>query len=120
MSGERYDLEDRTLVFAKGIIDLCRKLPNNTINFKLIDQIIRSSASVGANYREANDYLGKKDFLYRLRISRKEAKETQFWLDLILHGNSRFKKEVMVLQGECLQLRKIISSIINKFGKKLN
>ncbi len=120
MNDKKYDLEERTLTFAKQTIDLCKKLPNNTINFKLIDQIIRSSASVGANYREANDYLGKKDFLYRLRICRKEAKETQFWLDLILHSNPEFEKDIIILKEECLQLRKIVSSIINKFKTKLN
>jgi len=57
-----FNLEERTLNFAKRIIRMCKVLPSNTVNFKLIDQIIRSAGSVGANYREANDALGKKDF----------------------------------------------------------
>lgn len=57
-----FNLEERTLNFAKRIIRMCKALPSNTVNFKLIDQIIRSAGSVGANYREANDALGKKDF----------------------------------------------------------
>ena len=73
-----YDLEERTLTFAKRVINFCKSLPNNTVNFKLVDQLIRSAGSIGANYREVNESLGEKDFLMRLRISRKEAKETSF------------------------------------------
>ena len=83
MSSKIYDLEERTTDFAKRIIRLCKKLPKNTINNPLINQIIRLSGSIGANYREANDSLGKKDFLHKLKISRKEAKETKHWLELI-------------------------------------
>lgn len=109
-----YNLEDRTLQFAKEIIHLCKQLQNNTINFKLIDQIVRSAASIGANYREANDALGKKDFVNRLRISRKEAKETSFWLELILDSNPEFSNKIQLLSKECLELRNILSSIISK------
>src|SRR3990172_12908384 len=84
----QFDLENRTLEFAKKVIDLVKKLPRNIANLELSRQIIRSGGSVGANYREANDSLGKKDFIMRLRISRKEAKETYYWLQLIEHSNS--------------------------------
>jgi len=72
---KKFDLEDRTLEFAKRVVRMCKELPTNTVNNKLIDQLIRSAGSVGANYREANDALGTKDFLMRLKISRKEAKD---------------------------------------------
>ncbi len=113
-----FDLEDRTLTFAKEIIFLCQDLPNNTVNFKLIDQIIRSAGSVGANYREANDALGKKDFLMRMRISRKEAKETEFWLQLIITANPSYEKKVVALLNEVIELKKIFSAIIIKSEKK--
>ncbi len=73
---KEFDLEKRTTEFAKDVIRLCKILPKNIINNRLVDQIIRSAGSIGANYREANDALGNKDFLHRLKISRKEAKET--------------------------------------------
>ena len=111
---KKYDLEERTLEFAKRVIRLCRKLPEGTVNFKLVDQIIRSAGSVGANYREANDALGKKDFIHRLRIARKEAKETVFWLKLILEANKDKEQEVENLVGECTEIRNILSAIINK------
>ncbi len=90
-------------------------MPKNTINFKLIDQLIRSAGSIGANYREANDALGKKDFLHRLRITRKEAKETVFWLELIKESNNSIDIDELI--DECVQLRSIFSSIINKLHK---
>jgi len=113
---KKFDLEDRTLEFAKQLIRFCKKLPKDTVNFKLVDQVIRSAGSIGANYREANDSLGKQDFLYRLRIARKEAKETTFWLELIKEANPLLK-EVEGLIDECNQLRNILSAIITKSTK---
>lgn len=84
------ELENRTTEFAKRIVRLCKELPKDRINNRLVDQIIRSAGSVGANYREANEALGKKDFLFRLKISRKEAKETHHWLELIKEANPEF------------------------------
>jgi four helix bundle protein len=108
------NLEDRTLNFAKKIIHLCAKLPKNTINIELTKQIIRSGGSIGANYREANESLSKKDFNLRLRISRKEAKETSYWLELILEANQSLEKEVLDLLGEVREIRNILSAIICK------
>lgn len=111
---KRFDLEERTLNFAKKVIDLIRKLPKNTINFEFTSQVIRSSGSMGANYREANDALGKKDFFMRVRICRKESKETEYWLELILHNNADLKAEIEPLILEATEFIKIFSSIINK------
>jgi four helix bundle protein len=108
------ELEDRTLDFSKNVVMLCNKFPKNTINFELIKQIVRSACSVGANYREANEALGKKDFSHRLRIARKEAKETTYWLDILLESNPNFKKEIENLMDEAQQLRNILSAIIEK------
>jgi four helix bundle protein len=71
-----FDLEKRTLTFAKEVIKLCKQLPQRVITREIVGQLIRSSGSVGANYREANDALSKKDFSHRMKITRKEAKET--------------------------------------------
>ncbi|QLG69523.1 MAG: hypothetical protein CH104c_0291 [Candidatus Woesebacteria bacterium] len=110
-----YDLEERTLAFSKDVISLCRKLPKNSINIPLISQIVRSATSVGANYREANDSLSKKDSVLRLKIARKEAKETSYWLDILLEAEPKFKLELENLIKECIEIRNILSSIINKF-----
>lgn len=108
------DLEIRTTEFAKRILRLCKALPNNVINRRLIDQIVRSAGSVGANYREANECLGKKDFVHRLRIARKECKETEHWLLLIEEVNPDFSQRMEELFGECGELRNILSAIISK------
>lgn len=79
-----YDLEDRTLQFAKKIIEFINKLPKTLPNLEIIKQLVRSAGSVGANYIEANESLGKKDFLMRIKICRKEAKESRYWLKLII------------------------------------
>lgn len=109
-----YDLEQRTTEFAKRIIRLCKTLPKNTINNPLINQIIRSSGSIGANYREANDSLGKKDFLHKLKISRKESKETKHWLELIEEANPEISKNIEDLKQENQELINIFSAIITK------
>ncbi|HCP08996.1 MAG TPA: four helix bundle protein [Candidatus Moranbacteria bacterium] len=108
------ELEDRTLKFSKDVIKLCNKLPKNTINYEIIKQIVRSACSIGANYREANEALGKKDFAHRLRISRKEAKETTYWLEILLESNLDHKEEIENLLNEVQQLRNILSAIIAK------
>ena len=113
-----YDLEERTTKFAKRVIGLCKVLANNIINDVYIKQIIRSSGSVGANYREANDALGKKDFLHRLRISRKEAKETLHWLELIEEANQKFSSRMQDIKKENKELINILSAIIKNSSKK--
>lgn len=107
-----YDLEKRTLQFSKNVIDICKKLQMNSISSPLVSQIVRSSTSIGANYREANDGLGKKDFVHSLRIARKEAKETSYWLDLLAETNPN--TDFSTLSRECQELRNILSSIISK------
>lgn len=114
VTNRKYDLEDRTLQFSKEVIRLCRKLPKETVNFKLVDQLVRSATSIGANYREANDALGKKDFVHRLRIARKEAKETIYWLELLEEANPKYNNKIIMLITEAVELRNILSAIIKK------
>ena len=113
-----YDLEERTLEFSRRILKLCKSLPRNIINEKLVDQIIRSGTSVGANYIEANEKLGKKDFSHRIKISRKECKETTYWLNLIIESNPEFQERMGLLVQESIELRKIFSAILDKSDKE--
>ena len=82
-----YDLEERTFLFAKGVALFCKKLPLSLSNTEYSKQLVKASGSVGANYIEANESLGKKDFSMRVKISRKEAKEAAYWLRLISETN---------------------------------
>ncbi|MFH1092669.1 MAG: four helix bundle protein [Candidatus Omnitrophota bacterium] len=110
----KFDLEERTTKFAKAVIRLCKKLSRCPINDRLVGQVVGASGSVGANYREANDALGKKDFLQRMRISRREAKESLHWLELILEANPNTEVEIKPLLKEVDELKRILSSIIDK------
>lgn len=112
---KNYDLEDRTLKFAKDVRDFVKLLSKTTSNVEDIKQLIRSSGSVGANYIEAQEALGKKDFALRIKIVRKEAKETKFWLELLdTSGSTVLENKRRWLVQEALEILKILSSIINK------
>ncbi|OGG61485.1 four helix bundle protein [Candidatus Kaiserbacteria bacterium RIFCSPLOWO2_02_FULL_54_13] len=111
-----YDLEDRTLKFAGDVRAFVRELPRSIANREDSSQVVRSSGSVGANYIEANEALSKKDFLMRIKISRKEAKETAYWLKLIDTGDKTSLDERRnALHQEARELMFILSSIMRKF-----
>ena len=113
-----YDLEERTFLFAKNIRSLLRELKRDLYNQDDIKQLIRSSASVGANYIEANEALSKKDFIHRVKVSRKEAKESIYWIRLLMaFSDDNEKKSLEVLFQEATELKKILSSIIEKSQK---
>lgn len=113
-SKKPYDLEERTFRFARSVLDFINTLPKTTINTEIIKQVIRSSCSVGANYIEANESLSKKDFAFRVKICRKEAKETIYWLKLLdVKGETTTQKQ-QALIGETTELMKIFGSIIEK------
>ena len=111
---KKYDLEERTLNFAKSVISFCKKLPKNIIDGELAKQLVRAATSVGANYIEANEALGKKDFSMRIKICRKEAKESGYWLRLIEISSPALQQEQEKLLGESVELTKIFSSILTK------
>src|SRR5438477_12451856 len=82
--GERvYDLEERTARFGEAIIRFAKKIPQNPVNNRLIDQLVGAGTSVGANYCEADDAVSKRDFRNKIGTCRKEAKETKFFLRMI-------------------------------------
>ncbi len=114
-NSKKYDLEERTYRFAKNVSLFVRKLPKSISNIEYGKQVIRSSGSTGANYIEANESLSKKDFKMRIKICRKEAKESAYWLRLLVDVNTEnFKKEGLSLQKEAVEIKKIFSSIIEK------
>ncbi len=80
-----YNLEARTLEFSKRLIDLCKQIKLNFINKNIIDQLLRSGFSIGANYHEANGAVSKSDFKNKISICKKESKETGYWLELLLY-----------------------------------
>lgn len=107
-----FDLEERTLKFAKMVLVFVRRMAKTEENKILIRQMVRSGTSVGANYLEANDADSKKDFIHKIRISRREAKETSYWLKLIVFVNNSLQKFIEPLQQEAKELNLIFSKII--------
>ncbi len=107
-----YDLEDRTFSFAKRVRRFVRKVPRSHLTMDDSRQLIRSSGSIGANYIEANDSLSRKDLRMRIKICRKEAKETGYWLRLLEPGNESLDQERRFLLDESTQLMKIFGAII--------
>lgn len=109
------ELEDRFQNFAKALRDYCTKIKWDVINKEYIKQLIRSSGSVSANYTEASDDLGKSDEKMKIKISRREAKETIKWLDLTLTYEDKSLEQLklqLIDEGE--QIRKILSAILIK------
>lgn len=108
----QFDLEERTLQFAKNIIDLCRKTPKNIITIPIIEQLLRAGTSPGANYREANSSFSKKDFRNKICICRKESKETIYWLQLLEYADNTLKNDCDQLCLEAKELLLIFSKIV--------
>src|SRR5204863_7451320 len=114
---KRYDLEERTYEFARRVRAFIKLLHKTLANIEDAKQLVRPSGSVGSNYIEANEALSKKDFLMRIKICRKEAKESRFFLRLIDTGltkNSGTDRDA--LASEARELTLIFSSIISKNG----
>jgi len=113
----RYDLEARTLLFANSVRDFVRTIPASPLVTDDIRQLLRASGSVGANYIEANDCLGKKDFRMRIKICRKEAKESRYWLHLI-QTDGKLQEERKRLIDESTQLMSIFGAILRNTDPK--
>jgi four helix bundle protein len=114
VSNPRSDLEERTFRFAQCVRAFVRKLPRGIIHTQDGVQLIRSSGSIGANYIEAQEAMSKKDFGMRVKICRKEAKESRYWLNLLADLPDTLRDEHSKLLREALELTKIFSSIVEK------
>jgi four helix bundle protein len=109
-----FDLEERTAVFGESIIAFAKQIPRSALTNRLIDQLIGSATSVGANYREANESVSKRDFKCRIGICRKEAKETMFFLRMIVAAHPPLRDEARKLWIESKELDLIFCAIYRK------
>ena len=117
-SPKRYDLEERTLKFAQSTNAYVRSLPRDIVNVENGKQLVRASGSVGANYIEANDSLSKKDFLMRIKISKKECKEARYWIVLTQPAKEHERLKATLLD-EATQLMNILGAILVRSGSRL-
>jgi four helix bundle protein len=110
-SNKKYDLEERTFHFIRNVIRYVDSQPKRTTMIEIGRQLVRSAGSVGANYIEANESLNKKDFIMRIKISKKEAKETYYWLKLTI-PTKNYEHTKTELMCESEELQKIFGAII--------
>ncbi len=113
-----YDLEERTAKFGEEIIDFTKLLEKKPVNYPLINQVVRSSTSMGANYMEADCADSKKDFKYKISLCKKEAKETCHWLRMTAKANPEYINQCRKLWKESHELTLIFSKIIISSNKK--
>lgn len=114
----KYDLEERTAKFAENVVGLCKRVNKDVVVTPIINQLVRSATSIGANYYEANGGSSKKDFMNKIFICKKESKETMYWLKLMagtLEDDS-LKNECRSLWKEAHELTLIFSTIAAKTG----
>lgn len=111
---KKYDLEDRTQRFSRDVRFFIRTVPKIFENVEDLKQLLRSSGSVAANYIEANEAVSKKDFYYRIRICRKESKESSFWIRSLILDQPDLQKEQSRLAGEAHEFELIFSAILRK------
>lgn len=108
---KREHLGQRTFKFGQEVILLCRQVLKDNISNPLVNQLIRSGTSIGANYLEANNASSKKDFVNKIFICKKEAEETKYWLKMI-----QFSTDINTidkLYDECHQLTMIFQKIVS-------
>jgi four helix bundle protein len=114
----QYDLEERTLKFSKDVLQFIKEIKQDTINISIIQQLVRSCTSVGANYREANAASSKKDFKNKVAISRKEIQETKYWLEIMASIHAEKKEILRPLWAEAHELSLIFNKIFHSLKSK--
>jgi four helix bundle protein len=118
LSNNKYNLEERTAKFAERVIDFVKTIKISPINKKIIEQLIGSSGSVGANYCEASEAESKQDFIHKIGICKKETKETKHWLRLLAKSDPERKEEIKKLWKEAHELLLIFSKIVRTAKSK--
>jgi len=116
---KQYDLEERVTLFSENLITFCKTLTISIVSKPLIDQLIRSGTSIGANYMEANACNSRKDFINKVTIARKESKETLYWLRLLSVEFPNKKDKLRVLWKETHELSLILGGILKSSKSKL-
>lgn len=111
-------LRDKSKVFAKEVVILCRRLKQNNIEAALVNQLLRAGTSVGANIYEAQYAQGTKDFISKLEIALKECNESEYWLELLFEVNSLSKSEFEHFKKDCIELRRMLVSSVTTLKKK--
>ncbi|HUI08223.1 MAG TPA: four helix bundle protein [Verrucomicrobiae bacterium] len=109
-----YDLEERTARFGEAVVRFAKKLPVNAVNSPLMNQVVRSATSVGANYSEADDAGTKKEFMHKIGTCKREARETKHWLRMIAAAEAGLADEARDLWKEARELHLVFAAITRR------
>jgi len=112
-----WDLEERVSVFGERLVRFSKKIPREATNNRLIDQLVGAGTSVGANYCEANESVSKRDFTNSVSRCMKEAKETKFFLRMVVSSEPDLASEARVLYREVHELLRIFGSMRHKMTR---
>ena len=112
-------LRDKSKSFAKEIVFLCRRLKQNSVEAALVNQLLRSGTSVGANIHEAQYAQGTKDFISKLEIALKECNESEYWIELLHEVGNLSKEEADKIRKDCIELRRMLVSSVTTLKSKL-
>jgi four helix bundle protein len=111
---QKYDLEGRTALFGESVVEFAKLIPANQVTRSLIDQVVRSGTSIGANYCEADDASTKKEFRQKIGYCRKESRETKHWLRMIVKAVPELRDQAAPLWQEAKELHLIFAAILRK------
>lgn len=114
---KKYDLEERTALFGENVVRFSKKIPKNVTTLPIINQLIKSGTSIGANYCEADDAESKMDFKHKIGICKKEARETKFWFRMVATAVPELKEEARILWQEAKEIHLIFNAINHKIKK---
>jgi len=115
----KYDLIERTAKFAEQIAMFCKSIPKDPVTIPIINQLVRAGTSIGANYCEADEASSRKDFINKATISKKEAKETKYWLRIIACTVPGVRETSRILWREAHELNLILAAIVRNARAKL-
>ena len=111
-------LRDKSKVFAKDIVFLCRALKQEGVETALINQLLRCGTSVGANVHEARYAQGTKDFISKLEIALKECNECEYWLELLMETENLSHNRFSQFNSQVISLRRMLVSSVNTLKGK--
>lgn len=112
-------LREKSKAFARQIVFLCREMRKKTVEYVLVNQLLKSGTSIGANLHEAQYAQGTKDFISKLEIALKECNETEYWLELLYETNSITGEQFEKLRTECINMRRMMVASVRTIKEKL-
>lgn len=111
-------LRDRAKEFAKKVVFLCRDMKSNHKESVLVNQLLRSATSIGANLHEAQYAQSTSDFISKFEIAQKECYETEYWLELLFETKCMSEEEYKAFQNECGAIRRMLISSLKTIKSK--